>query len=164
MSNIQPCREAVTSSPVATSNPVPTTPTLAIGETVTVMLLSLSCLLSLYCHAYCHLLSSTAAIVIMVNPYQPFLPAVHFACHFARFFRKNPASHFEGILSRATSSRRHVAATSRLHRCDTPEGRVMRVCLYRQHAMLKKIFMYSNYRTVLEFNLFSKKGPGPTGS
>ena len=25
---------------------------------------------------YCHLLSSTAAIVIMVNPYQPFLPAV----------------------------------------------------------------------------------------
>ena len=25
---------------------------------------------------YCHLLSSTAAIVIMVKPYQPFLPAV----------------------------------------------------------------------------------------
>ena len=37
------------------ANPLP----LAIGETVTVMLLSLSCLLSRYCHAtviYCHLL------------------------------------------------------------------------------------------------------------
>ena len=49
---------------------------LAIDETVTVMLLSLSCLLSLYYHAYCHLLSSTVATVIMVKPYQPFLPAV----------------------------------------------------------------------------------------
>ena len=51
-------------------------PAVAIGETVTVMLLSLSCLLSRYCHATVMLLSSTAAIVIMVNPYQPFLPAV----------------------------------------------------------------------------------------
>ena len=53
-------------------------------ETVTVILLSLSCLLSLYCPAYCHLLSSTFAIVIMVNPCQPFPPAVTISKYYGK--------------------------------------------------------------------------------
>ena len=56
-------------------------PCLAPDETVAVILLSLSCLLSLHCPAYCHLLPSTAIYCRYCHYCKP-LPAVSTGRHY----------------------------------------------------------------------------------